>query len=178
MKRPKSETTRRLVLNSGGQTGVDRAVLDFAISRHIPYSGWCPSGGWAEDLTVPPGLLAKYPNLKETPSIRPEQRTAWNVRDSHASLVVVKGGNFGFSQGTVFTVECATLIFMRPCRVVDATSDDAVQSVRDWLNYLAGSIDDRSLVLNVAGPRESEQAGIYAAALEFLSKLFGDRVVI
>src|SRR5437870_8877015 len=154
------ETTKPLVLNSGGQTGVDRAVLDFAISRHIPYSGWCPKGGWAEDLTVPPGLLAKYQHLKETPSTKPEQRSAWNVRDSHASLIVINGKGFGFSPGTTFTVECATLIFMRPCRIVDATSDDGVQSAREWLDHLIGSIiNDGPLVLNVAGPRESECAG-------------------
>ncbi len=45
-------------LVSGGQTGVDRAVLDVAIARGIDYGGWCPKGGWAEDLAVPPGLLA------------------------------------------------------------------------------------------------------------------------
>ena len=117
-------------------------------------------------------LLTKYPLLKETPSTKPEQRTAWNVRDSHASLIIVEGSEFDFSRGTAFTIECATLIFMRPCHIVDTTSPDAVQSTRDWLVYLAGSIKGRPLVLNIAGPRESERAGTYAAALEFLSKLF------
>ena len=56
-----------LTLALGGQTGVDRAALDVAIELGIPYSGWCPKGGWAEDLAAPPGLLAKYPRLKETP---------------------------------------------------------------------------------------------------------------
>ena len=167
------ETTKHLVLNSGGQTGVDRAALDFAISRHIPYSGWCPKDGWAEDLTVPPGLLAKYQHLKETPSTKPEHRTAWNVRDSHASLIVINGKEFGFSPGTVFTVECATLIFMRPCRVVDATSYDGVQSARDWLDQLIRSIVDAGpLVLNIAGPRESEWPGAYAVVSEFLATVF------
>lgn len=27
---------------SGGQTGVDRAALDWAIASHIPHGGWCP----------------------------------------------------------------------------------------------------------------------------------------
>jgi len=27
---------------SGGQTGVDRAALDFAIANNIPYGGWLP----------------------------------------------------------------------------------------------------------------------------------------
>jgi hypothetical protein len=29
---------------SGGQTGADRAGLDWAISRAIPHGGWCPRG--------------------------------------------------------------------------------------------------------------------------------------
>ena len=29
-------------LLSGGQSGVDRAVLDVALARGIAYGGWCP----------------------------------------------------------------------------------------------------------------------------------------
>jgi hypothetical protein len=29
---------------SGGQTGADRAALDFAIEHGIPHGGWCPAG--------------------------------------------------------------------------------------------------------------------------------------
>jgi hypothetical protein len=69
---------------SGGQTGVDRAALDVAIARAMPYGGWCPRGGWAEDFSDSPGLLATYPHLRETPSRDPAQRTDWNVRDADA----------------------------------------------------------------------------------------------
>jgi hypothetical protein len=62
-------------LISGGQTGVDRAVLDVAAARGIAYGGWCPKGGWAEDCPQPLGLLAKYPLLTETPLADPAQRT-------------------------------------------------------------------------------------------------------
>jgi Circularly permutated YpsA SLOG family len=41
---------------SGGQTGVDRAALDVAIERGVPWGGWYPKGGWAEDFPDPPGL--------------------------------------------------------------------------------------------------------------------------
>ena len=34
---------------SGGQTGADRAALDFAIENDIPHGGWCPNGRKAED---------------------------------------------------------------------------------------------------------------------------------
>ena len=71
-------------LLSGGQSGVDRAVLDVALARGIAYGGWCPKGGWAEDCPTPPGLLTKYPRLKETPLADPAQRTEWNVRDADA----------------------------------------------------------------------------------------------
>ena len=48
---------------SGGQTGADRAALDFAIERSIEHGGWCPQGRKAEDGTIDP----RY-NLQETPS--------------------------------------------------------------------------------------------------------------
>ncbi|HEY6920163.1 MAG TPA: putative molybdenum carrier protein, partial [Methyloceanibacter sp.] len=65
---------------SGGQTGVDRAALDAAIERGIACGGWCPKGGWAEDMPRPPGVLARYPMLQETPLGDHVQRTEWNVR--------------------------------------------------------------------------------------------------
>lgn len=36
-------------LVSGGQTGADRAALDWAIEHNIPHGGWCPKGRRAED---------------------------------------------------------------------------------------------------------------------------------
>nr|NIR98506.1 hypothetical protein [Gammaproteobacteria bacterium]NIV21191.1 hypothetical protein [Gammaproteobacteria bacterium] len=62
---------------SGGQTGVDRAALDAALTLGVPCGGWCPAGRRAEDGVIP----ARYP-LHETPSSDYAQRTAWNVRDS------------------------------------------------------------------------------------------------
>jgi hypothetical protein len=73
-------------VTSGGQSGVDRAALDAAIACGVDYGGWCPRGGWAEDFPQPPGLLANYPRLIETPSADPAQRTEWNVRDANAIL--------------------------------------------------------------------------------------------
>src|SRR5512139_1952957 len=62
---------------SGGQTGADRAGLDFAIEHGIPHFGWCPKGRKAED-----GSIDWRYDLKETPSSDYPQRTEWNVRDS------------------------------------------------------------------------------------------------
>ena len=43
-------------IRSGGQSGVDRAALDFARKHNMEICGWCPKGGWAEDYPVAPGL--------------------------------------------------------------------------------------------------------------------------
>src|SRR4051812_7853330 len=67
---------------SGGQTGADRAALDFALQRHIPHGGWCPKGRLAEDGGIPP----RY-QLRETPGPDSIQRTEWNVRDSDGTVI-------------------------------------------------------------------------------------------
>ena len=38
---------------SGGQTGADRAALDWVIEHDKPHRGWCPAGRIAEDGTIP-----------------------------------------------------------------------------------------------------------------------------
>src|SRR5262245_43120914 len=101
-----------VIIRAGGQTGVDRAALAFAAKRGWPYGGWWPHGGWTEDHPTPPGVMFEYPNLTETPSTVPEQRTAWNVRDSHATLILVRGEELVRSSGTMFTRQCAELIFL------------------------------------------------------------------
>jgi hypothetical protein len=145
---------------SGGQTGVDRAALDAAIALGIPYAGWCPQGGWAEDLPDPPGLLALYPNLCATPEADPRQRTEWNVCDSDRLLVLVDGAGFAPSQGTAFALACAERLH-KPHLVLDLDASDAVTPARVWLG-------EAQLTLCIAGPRESEAPGIYAKARAFL----------
>ncbi|MCS6851469.1 MAG: putative molybdenum carrier protein [Gemmataceae bacterium] len=161
----------RWMLRSGGQTGVDRAALDVALRTGLPYGGWCPRGGWAEDHPFAPGLLTSYPRLAETPSASPEQRTAWNVRDSHATLVLLRSGDGQCSPGTELTRLLAELVFLRPCAVVDMSRPEAVVATREWLRRLTAVVDDQEVWLNVAGPRESEVPGIYGAAFQFLMQL-------
>src|SRR4051812_4791100 len=108
-----------LIIRSGGQSGVDRAALDVALRRGLRAAGWCPRGGWAEDYPIPPGLLRDYPFLTETPSRQPEQRTAWNVRDSDATLVMLPGDAAAASAGTRFTIVCAEVVFERPNLIIE-----------------------------------------------------------
>jgi len=151
------------IIRSGGQSGVDRAALDAARSCKITICGWCPKGGWAEDYPDPPGILALYPELKEIPSARVEQRTVWNVRDADATLII-DPTQPGASPGTALTAKTAKA-FSKPYLVV--RSENSVQEVIDWL---AGLEDE--LVLNIAGSRESEYEGVYAKAVRLLKKVF------
>ena len=146
-------------LVSGGQTGADRAALDAAVALGVPYGGWCAPDGWAEDLADPPGLLRRYPLLRPTPPGPVSTRTRWNVRDSDATLVLLLG-ELAASAGTRLTVEVASAL-ERPCLVTRATD---LTGVSGWLSSL-----EEPLVLNVAGPRESESPGLYAAAYRTLT---------
>ena len=150
---------------SGGQTGVDRAALDAAIALSIAYGGWCPKGGLAEDYPVAPGLLAKYPLLRSTPSHRSSQRTDWNVRDSDGVLILVDGSGIGCSPGTIYTQERARH-YCKPALVANIGDYASLERVKHWLSGLPDG-----LKLNVAGPRESEAPGIYSAARYFMNEL-------
>jgi Circularly permutated YpsA SLOG family len=161
----------KLTIISGGQSGVDRAALDEAIARGIPYGGWCPRGGWAEDMPEPPGLLTTYPNLRETPSRDPAERTEWNVRDSDASLILVDASGVAVSGGTALAEKLAAQ-FGKPLLVADVGAADAAAKVRAWLAaLLAAHAGEAPFRLAVGGPRESEAQGIYGKARAVLGEV-------
>lgn len=151
---------------SGGQAGVDRAALDVALRLGIPYAGWCPAGGWAEDQPEPPGVREAYPLLREAGSADPAERTRLNVRDSDATLVLAGAGSA--SAGTLLTIRVAEELG-RPVLVV--TPEDvaaAAEVVRAWLGSLGL---DGGFVLNVAGPRASEWREGYDVATALLMEV-------
>jgi hypothetical protein len=134
---------------SGGQSGVDRAALDAAIACGVSYGGWCPAGGWAEDLPEPPGLIVEYPKLIATTSADPDVRTRLNVRASDATLLV--DPSRARSRGTNLTRDVA-IELGRPHLDV---GDDPWEALA-WLRRLGSA-----LTVNIAGPRESEHPGSY-----------------
>ena len=149
-------------VRSGGQTGADRGALDAAREAGVPICGWCPPGGLAEDMPEPPGLLASYPELVEGASEGYVERTAWNVRDSHATLIVAPAG-LEPKSGTEMTARFARELG-RPCLVMRSLEE--MGDARAWLEGLG-----RGITLNVAGPRESKTPGTYALTKKVIKLL-------
>ncbi|MCL4234796.1 MAG: hypothetical protein KJ042_09780 [Deltaproteobacteria bacterium] len=147
----------RLTIVSGGQTGVDRAALDAALAVGLACGGWCPAGRRAEDGPIP----ARYP-VRETPSAEYDERTRWNVRDSDATLILTIGAPTG---GTAYTIEVARRL-AKPIYVVDLTAEPLIAEAFAWIREIGPK------VLNVAGPRESKAASVYAKAYAWCVALF------
>lgn len=142
---------------SGGQTGVDRAALDAAVTAGLPIGGWCPRGRLAEDQEIP----QQYP-LTETASRLYQERTRLNVTDSDGTLILAGNALFG---GTALT-KAFTDRHSKPVLVVNPADFTTISQIKKWLK--ANNI----LVLNVAGPRESSSPGIYDQAYRLLTELF------
>lgn len=144
---------------SGGQTGADRAALDWAIACGIPHGGWCPAGRRAED-----GVIDARYALTETLTEDYRQRTRLNVEDSDGTLIL----NLGELEGGTLETRRFAERLNKPCHVVQldgAVSRGLTFPVLAWLRAR------RVRVLNIAGPRESKRPGIYAAATAFLDAL-------
>lgn len=148
---------RRLV--SGGQSGVDRAALDWAINYHVEHGGWCPHGRRAED-----GPIAARYRLAETASAGYAERTKRNVRESDATLIL----NAGALEGGTLLTQRVAVAAGKPCFVAHLDAQDRSAEVRRTLEWLGSGA---FLELNVAGPRERSRPGVYVMAYTMLRQL-------
>jgi hypothetical protein len=137
-------TVRGLKIISGGQTGVDRAALDFALRHGIQCGGRCPARRLDEFGKIPD----HYP-IQELQGGGFTERTLQNVKDSDGTLVVYcdhLGG--GTAQTVYFCLE-----LKRPHELIDASkisTEDAARLIGDFVRK------NKIGILNVAGPRQSE----------------------
>lgn len=159
-------------IRSGGQSGVDRAALDFARKHNMEICGWCPKGGWAEDYPEVPGILAVYPELQETPESEPWQRTLWNMRDAQAILTIMPEES-GESKGTELGVQ-EGMELGKP--MFTACGVEEVAKIAAWLRLLAadgvaGSASANGIELCIGGPRASECPEGYRVTMEILEKV-------
>lgn len=145
-----------LKIISGGQTGVDRAVLDVALKHGIDCGGWCPAGRLDEFGRIPD----RYP-VKELDHGSFAERTLQNVRNSDGSLVIYLEQLRG---GTQFTLQCCREL-KRPHKLIDAAKKPAEEAAKSILDFVRERKID---ILNVAGPRQSEWPGGYDYAFRML----------
>ena len=165
MKRDESNNVK---IVSGGQTGVDRGALEAAVALGLEFGGWAPHGWIAEDGTIPEQYRVK---MKECPAMGSHaqnyrERTKANVRDSHATLILVD--SFPLSGGTKLTENTAVKM-MRSHKTIAMSATNAKADGLKWLRQFLGL--SSALVLNVAGPRESKAPGIQARTRAFLEEL-------
>lgn len=143
---------------SGGQTGADRAALDFALDHSIPHGGWCPKGRMAED-----GSIDDRYRLRETPSSGYLQRTERNVRDSD--------GTVAFSIAAVLTggsKQTVDFCNKRNKPVLHISRQGGLAAPEQVLLRFVDCHGIR--VLNVAGPRASKEPDVAAFVREVLEK--------
>jgi hypothetical protein len=146
---------------SGGQTGADRAALDFAITYYqyagcYSHGGWVPQGREAEDGRIP----MKY-RVTELPEGDYRQCTRRNVEDSDGTLIV----NLGELDGGTLATQTFAQQAGKPHLVVqldDGVTAEIAANVHAWLRAHAIK------TLNVAGPCESKRPGIYRLTGELL----------
>jgi len=138
---------------SGGQSGVDRAALDVAMSEGIACGGSCPAGRMADDGPIP----EKY-SLQETAGTDHLVRTENNVRDSDGSLLLYRDSLHG---GTAYAEEM-TRHLNKPVMAVDLNHPGGVADVVGWIEQ------NQLHVLHIGGQREKTSPGIYDQASGFI----------
>jgi hypothetical protein len=144
-----------LKIVSGGQTGADRAALDWAIAKAIPHGGFCPQGRLAED-----GVIADRYHLIETATSDYAERTEKNVIFSHGTVI------FSVSEilegGSKLTADLAQQ-YQKPFLHIH-------QATRTCGQRLAEFIRQHQITrLNVAGSRASREpkvSGLVTATLD------------
>lgn len=153
---------RSVTIISGGQTGADRAALDFALEHNLPHGGWCPRGRLAEDGPLDPRYL-----LRETDSPRYDERTRRNVDDSDATIVFSPGAQP--TGGTQLTLDYAR----RRGKPVLHLVESAAKPIAAHAAAVRGLVDaGGARRLNIAGPRASQAPGIESFVEEVLKEAF------
>jgi hypothetical protein len=155
---------------SGGQTGADRAGLDFAIHASLENGGYVPRGRKAED-----GRIDDRYNLGELSTSSYPARTRRNIEESDGTVIFSL--NRRLSGGTKLTLELANKLGKPVLHIYDTRKERIfnpdspcleIQALRDFV------CSKKIEILNVAGPRESKEPGIYDWTLKML-RLFLNR---
>jgi hypothetical protein len=154
---------------SGGQSGADRAGLDFAIATGLKH-GVCSQGRKAED-----GRIADRYNLVELTTSSYPARTRRNIEESDGTVIFSLERLL--SGGTKLTLEHANKLCKPVVHIYNARKEWILNqdSLRLEIQALTDfQCSNKIEILNVAGPRESKEPGVYEWTLTLL-RLFLNR---
>lgn len=135
---------------SGGQSGVDRGALDFAIEHGIEHGGWVPKGRIAEDGTVPD----RY-RMKEHASSAYPPRTEANVMLADATVIFLNEP-LNKERGCLLTLKLCNQ-WGKPCQTISLSADSTEKSSERLRSFLLCHAPE---ILNVAGARGSRNPDI------------------
>ena len=144
---------------SGGQTGVDRAALDWAIEKGWPHGGYCPKGRIAED-----GLIPRKYSLKEATSSGYATRPRLNVIHSDATLIL---SPLPLTGGTALTAKYAEEEGKAIFTIPPGFEPSDLRALHSFLS------DREFCKLNVAGPRLSQWPDSRDFVKRALDQIFG-----
>jgi Circularly permutated YpsA SLOG family len=149
---------------SGGQTGADRAGLDFAIETGLEHGGYVPRGRKAED-----GRIDDRYNLVELSTSSYPARTRRNIEESDGTVIFSLERLL--SGGTKLTWEHANKLSKPVLHIYNASKERILNqdSLRLEIQALTDFLcSNKIVILNVAGPRESKEPGVYEWTLTML----------
>lgn len=155
---------------SGGQTGVDKAALDAAISLDFDYGGYCPKGRFNElgEIPLQYSKLIEVEGFFKTQQDNYDTRTRQNIIHSDGTLILLPSIE-AFSRiqdGTRLTQQ-AVIEQNKPFLCIDltATEESNLSKCLAWIE------ENNIEILNVAGPRESSHPTIGQQSFHLLHAL-------
>jgi len=166
---------------TGGQTGVDQAALEAAMSLGLDYGGWCPEGRAAENGEIP----KEYVKLKVIPKECYQEdkedkqhlasraaRTKKNIEDSDATLIIVPQYPIpdAIKDGTKLTIDYPEEQ-KKPFMIFDLSKQTA-KDIATWINKVEKETGKAIETLNIGGPSESNWPGINKQSLTLLKETF------
>ena len=145
----------------------------------VEIGGWVPFGYTNENGDIP---FHYRRFVQEAPPGGNHVRTELNVRDSDATLIIQSGRGSTSAGGMATTSSPGTLLtrqfaehYGRPYLCLELLDNDdekenLVVVTEKWLQKLSAN-DTSRIVLNVAGPRASQDASVFDKAKAFLQSL-------
>ena len=148
-----------ITIISGGQTGADQGGLEADLALGLPTGGWMPKGFITQDGPRP-DFVRKFGVLEHASSKYPP-RTEENVKASNATIRFATDFSSAGEKCTLRAIKK----YKRPYFDIHINYPPPVSEVKQWL------IENKVVVLNIAGNSERTSPGIQSFVIQYLTDL-------